>query len=225
MREYICGKNSVLDAIKSGIPIDTVYLVTKQSKETIEGPFNIKVISKQEMDKMTNLNHQGFLASLKEFNYWNISEIAKDRPEKVLILDHVQDPHNFGAILRSANASGVKHIIIPKDRAVKVTPTVLKVASGGQAGIKIIRVDSLFSEVKKMKEMGFWIYSTTLDNESVSYKHASINYPMALVVGNEATGVSKPILKISDQKLHIDMQGTVQSLNVSVATGILLFMI
>lgn len=225
MREYICGKNSVLDAIKSGVPIEKVYLVSKQTKEMIKGPFKVEIISKGEMDRMTKLNHQGFLASLKEFNYWNISEIAKDKPEKVLILDRVQDPHNFGAILRSANASGIKHIIIPKDRAVKVTPTVLKVASGGQVDIKIIRVDSLFSEVKKLKELGFWIYSTTLDDESISYKQASINYPMALVVGNEGSGVSKNILKISDQKLHIDMQGTVQSLNVSVATGILLFMI
>ena len=225
MREYICGKNTVLEAIVNDLPLETVYITNENTKEKIKGPFTLKIISKKEMDKMTKLNHQGFLATLKEFNYWNISEIEKDKPEKVLILDHIQDPQNFGAILRSANAAGVKHIIIPRERSPKVTPAVLKVASGGHIGMKIIRVDSLFNEVQKMKEQGFWIYSTTLDQDSVSHKHASVNYPMALIVGNEGKGVSKTLLKISDQKIHINMEGTVQSLNVSVATGILLFSI
>lgn len=224
MSKYICGKNSVLEAIENGLPIKKIY-ISPNVKLTGKYDFKIEIISFGELDRMAKANHQGFVAELKEFNYYNIDEIIKDKPEKVLILDHIQDPHNFGAIIRTANASGVKHIIIPKDRAVKVTPTVLKVASGGQVGIKIIRVDSLYPSLIKLKDNGFWIYSTALDENATDANDTSFNYPMALIVGNEQKGVNKTLLKISDQKIYIKMKGTVQSLNVSVAAGIMLFKI
>lgn len=223
MSKYISGKNSVLEAIKSGLPIKKLYITNRVSMNT-EG-LDVEIKTMQDLDKMVRSNHQGYVAEIKEFNYYNISEILNDKPEKLLVLDHVQDPHNFGAIIRTANASGIKHIIIPKDRAVSITPTVLKVASGGQIGIKIIRVDSLHSALSNLKNNGFWIYATALDETAIDADQARYNYPMALVVGNEAKGVSRTLLKLADEKVYINMKGTVQSLNVSVATGIMLFKI
>ncbi|CAM9115738.1 23S rRNA (guanosine(2251)-2'-O)-methyltransferase RlmB [Mycoplasma marinum] len=220
MGKLICGKNSVQDAIKNELPLAKVYLlkspVLKINKNT-----KVQIISKKEMDKLTRENHQGFVAELKEFNYYTLEDILRDKPERFLILDRVQDPHNFGAILRSANAFGIKHVLIAKDRQVEVTPTVLKVSSGGYVGIKVVRVDSMQTAIKKLKDSGIWIYATSLE-KAAPVSQVTFNTPMALVIGNEGKGVSKPILKQSDQNVYIPMEGTVQSLNVSVATGILL---
>lgn len=224
MSKYICGKNSVLDALNNNLPIKKVYISPRVKLEEKNG-VSIEVKSFEELDQMVQANHQGYVAEISEFNYYNIDELLNDMPEKVLVLDHIQDPHNFGAIIRTANAAGVKHIIIPKDRTVKVTPTVLKVASGGHVGIKIIRVDSLYPTLSKMKDKGFWLYSSALDEQAINIDDVKFNYPMALILGNEQKGVNKTLLKFSDQKVFIDMKGTVQSLNVSVAAGIMLFKI
>ncbi len=220
MGQLICGRNSVMDAIKNGLPLRKIFLTKIAEFDT--GKTEVKIITRREMDTMTRENHQGYVAELVEVNIFGLDEVFKDKPQKVLILDHIQDPHNFGAILRSANASGVKHIIIPKERAVGVTATVLKVASGGNVGVKIIRVGSLTDAVQKLKKQEFWIYATALEG-GVKLEHASFNKPLVLIVGNEGKGVARPLLKLADQKVFIDMKGTVQSLNVSVATGIILF--
>lgn len=224
MREFICGKNSVQDALDNNLPIKVIYTSRKNELNNIQGR-NVQVVDKRSLDKMTSENHQGFIAELKEFNYFSFDEILKDKPEKILIIDHVQDPRNLGAILRSANAAGVKHIVIPKDRAAKVTPSALKVSSGGYVGIKVIRVNSLIDVITKLKKNSFWIYASALDEKASELNETTFNYPMALVVGNEEKGVSNTILKHSDQKVYINMKGTVQSLNVSVAAGIFLFKI
>ena len=223
MSKYLSGKNSVLEAIQNELPLKKIF-ATRNIKFDANG-IEVEYKTSHELDKMVRTNHQGLVAELKEFNYYNIDEVLKDKPEKVLVLDHIQDPHNFGAIMRSANAAGVKHIIIPKDRAVKVTPTVLRISSGGYIGLKIIRVDSLQNVVKKLKDNEYWIYATTLDKSAVDYKYVSFNKPMVLIVGNEAKGISKTLLNLADEKVYINMEGTVQSLNVSVATGIMLFKI
>ncbi len=160
---------------------------------------------------------------LKDFNYYEIDIIKKDNPKTVLILDHIQDPHNFGAILRTANAAGIKHIIIPKDRSAEVTSTVLKVSSGGFVGVKTIKVSNIVASINKLKSWGFWIYSSLLDQNAVPYNKVEYNEHCALVVGNEEKGISKPIINATDVKVYIPQFGTVQSMNVSVATGILLF--
>lgn len=223
MRKYICGKNSVLEALAKKVPIKALYLLPAK-KDSVITDVPIKILSKSELDKLVSaVNHQGYVAEIKEFNYFSFDEILKDKPERILILDHIQDPHNFGAILRIANASGIKHILIAKDRQVAITPTVLKVSSGGFLGIKIIRVGSLAVSIKKLKQNNFWIYSTSLQKNAIDYRKASFNFPMALVVGNENKGVSKVINSLADQIIYIPMLGNVQSLNVAVATGILLF--
>ena len=221
MVKLLCGKNTVLDAIQNKMDIKTVYLL--QEQENINPNIKIKIISKEEMNKMTTLNHQGFIATLNEFKYYDIDSIFQDRPNMVLVLDHLEDPQNFGSILRTANASGIKHIIIPNIRSVDVNETVSKVSSGGIVGLKIIKVNSLQATINKMKKENFWIYATSLGDGASEYNKESYNFPLAVIVGNEGKGISKSLLKEADQNIFIPMDGTVQSLNVSVATGIILF--
>lgn len=223
MIALICGRNSVIEAIENKIPLKIIYTTGKVDFK-VDSSIAIKQVTKQELDKLSSFaNHQGIAAEMKDVNYFDMSVITKDEPDKVLILDHIQDPHNLGAIIRSANAAGIKHIIIPKDRAAKVTPTVLKVASGGLVGIKIIRTNSLYEATKALKENNYWIYASTLDANAKSIDKVTFNSNMAIIVGNEQTGISATLLKLADEKFFIPMKGTVQSLNVSVATGIILF--
>lgn len=220
----VCGKNSVLDAINNGWPIKKVWLQNNKNEELlVEKNIKYQVVDKQTLDLLTSENHQGFIAELNEFNYSNYDELIKDKPNLILILDHIQDPHNFGAIIRTANAAGVKHVIIPKDRSVEVNSTALKTSSGGFINMKIFRVNSIQSTIEKLKNDGFWIYVSALEQNSLSYNDIEYNIPTALVVGNEGSGSSKTTIKQADQLIHINQYGTVQSLNVSVATGILLF--
>ena len=223
MAIYLSGKHSVEDAIRAGLEIKKIYI---SSKINFKVPTHIKVIAttKDELDKMTKANHQGIIAEIKDVDYFDKSIILKDKPEKVLILDHIQDVHNFGAIIRSANAFGFSHIVIPKDRAIKVTGVVMKVASGGLVNTKIIRVSSLSVFISFLKENNYWVYASALKG-GVDAQQVVFNKPIGLIVGNEEKGVSKPLLKHADQKIFIPMQGTVQSLNVSVASAILMNLI
>lgn len=210
-----------MDAINNNVPIKTVYTI--MPIELNNSGIEQKIVTKEFLNKLVEVNHQGVVAELKEYNYYDINTIFKDKPTKVLVLDHIQDPHNLGAILRTCNAFDVKHVIIPKDRAASVNATVLKVASGGQVGIKMIKVNSLFEAVKKLKNSKYWIYSSAISQKAVDInKITSFNDPTCLILGNESTGVSKTLLNISDQEVFIPMKGTVQSLNVSVAAGILI---
>lgn len=222
---YLCGKNTVEDALKNNFPISSIHVQSKTHAEKIKEFSNIKIMIENEtfFRDYRHDNHQGYIAFLKDFPIYDLETIERDAPENILILDHIQDPHNFGAILRTANAAGIKHIIIPKNRSVDITPTVLKVSSGGFIGTKIIKVSNISTTIDKLKKWGFWIYSSALEKNSVSYADIKFNKPCALIVGNEEKGVSRNVLNNSDVIIHIPQKGTVQSLNVSVATGILIF--
>ncbi|EFF41529.1 23S rRNA (guanosine(2251)-2'-O)-methyltransferase RlmB [Mycoplasmopsis alligatoris] len=220
----MCGKNSVVDAYNNNWPIEKVFLLHEQNKKFFKNAkFPVEVIRKEKMEEWTNENHQGFLATIKEINYSNLNSLIIDKPKLVLVLDHIQDPHNLGAIIRSANAAGVKHIILPRDRSAEINSTVIKVSSGGFIGIKFIRVNSVSATINFLKNNNFWVYASALDKKAQAYNQVSYSEQVALIVGNEGNGVSKSTLNMADQKIYIEQFGTVQSLNVSVATGILLF--
>ncbi len=221
MSKIISGKNSVIDAIENKLNIIKIISTKKPNFDTKN--IVIEIQSKEYLDSLTNSNHQGIIAIISSFEYYSLESIIKQRPEVVLILDHIEDVHNFGAIIRTANASGINHIIIPDKRSVQINDVVLKVSSGGFVNMKIAKVSSLQPVIEKLKKINYWIYSTSLDEQSVDYTSINYNFPLAIVVGNESKGISKTILKASDQIVSIPMYGTVQSLNVSVATGILLF--
>ncbi|QJG67271.1 23S rRNA (guanosine(2251)-2'-O)-methyltransferase RlmB [Mycoplasma phocoenae] len=220
-KNIICGRNSVLDAVDNKFNIETIYI---QKGSNIKINFdNIKFISREEMNKMTRENHQGIIAVIKPFNYADFNQIINKMIDKVLILDHIQDPHNLGAIIRSANVFGVNWIIIPEDRAAAITPTVLKISSGGFANMNIVKVASIYTAIDKLKSAGFWIYSTALGKNAKDISKVKFNENSVLVIGNEAKGVSNTILKHSDELIYIPQKGTVQSLNASVAAGISLY--
>ena len=224
MKKIVFGKNSVLEAIEYEFPIEEIYL----QKGLVNNNLKFKKVvylDRNSLDKLTeNGNHQGYAAKLKDFQYHDLGSIFKDGSDKVLILDHIQDPQNFGAIIRSANVFGFKHIIIPKDRACDVTPSVLKTSSGGFKNVKVIKVNSLFDAIEELKNKGFWIYASALNQQAKKLNDAKFNEKIAIIVGNEGSGVSKTSLKHSDEIIYIEQdKESVQSLNVSVATGILLY--
>ncbi|WP_029512756.1 23S rRNA (guanosine(2251)-2'-O)-methyltransferase RlmB [Mycoplasmopsis iners] len=222
---YVCGRNSVLDALKHKMPIEKVILLNSDNSFTHKiKTFGCKIEFKDKtfFDAYSNENHQGVIAILKDFPIYELKTIENEKPNRVLVLDHINDPHNFGAIIRTANAFGIKHIIIPKERSVGITSTVLKISSGGFVGVKIIKVNNIAASLNRLRKNGYWIYVTALEQNSVSLDEIEFNNPSVLVVGNEGDGVSIPVLREADQIVHIEQKGTVQSLNVSVATGILL---
>ncbi|MCR8613364.1 MAG: 23S rRNA (guanosine(2251)-2'-O)-methyltransferase RlmB [Mycoplasma sp.] len=220
MGKIIIGKNSVLDAIENELPIKKVYTSDKNIKSN---KFEIIYKNNIELNKISNKNHQGYILELQEFNYSTIDELIKSDPKRVLILDHIQDPQNFGSILRSANAFGVKFIIFPKNRQVDVTDTVLKVSSGGFVGLKLIKVTNISRTISILKEHNYWIYASTLSGNSTEISKVEPSEKMVFVIGNEEKGVSQNVVKNCDFNFHIEMYGTVQSLNAAVATAIILF--
>ena len=141
----------------------------------------------------------------------------------LLLLDHIEDPHNLGAIIRSAEASGVKGVIIPKRRAAVVSQTAVKASAGAIEHMPVIRVSSLIDAIKKLKEKGFWIAGTTLNERSEDYTKIAKDVPLVIVVGNEGEGMSKVVTNECDFLYHLPMLGKVQSLNVSVAAGIVMY--
>jgi len=170
------------------------------------------------MDKMAT-NHQGIIVDIHDYSYGTLSDINGD--ELVLILDHLEDPHNFGAIIRSSEARGVKNIIIPKDRSVSVNETVMKTSSGALANVNIILVSNLVNTINKLKDDGYFIYAGEADGED--YNKVSYANKKVLVIGSEGNGVSRLVKEASDVIISIPMKGKINSLNASVAAGILLF--
>lgn len=233
--QYYFGRHAVLEFIKTGKNINKLYLA-KGIRESTVADFKrnlagtgvpIKFIDRNIMDKMfPEKNHQGIAAevSAKEYCQWEeILEHAKKRQEDplILILDSITDPHNFGAIIRTAEAAGVHGIIIPKNRSVMLSETVAKTSAGALENILISRVTNLSQTIDKLKEENIWIYGTDLAGQSI-YK-GKISGAIALVLGNESKGVSPGILKKCDLVITIPMIGQINSLNVSVATGVILF--
>ena len=222
--KYITGKNSVLDAISNKLKIKKIY-ATYQYQNVLE-KFNIpyQIVNKNDLDKIVTTNHQVIIAEVDDyFSYCSIEEIMHNKPEVILILDHIEDINNLGSILRTANAAGVFNIIIPDKRAAQINDKVLKISSGGFVKMNICKITSIQVAIEKLKKNNFWIYASCISENAQTYFETQYNFPLALIVGNEAKGISSTIKKASDQLIYIPMNGTVQSLNVSIATAILLF--
>ena len=222
--KYITGKNSVLDAISNKLKIQKIY-ATYQYQNVLQ-KFNVPYqrVNKNDLDKMVTTKHQGTIAEVDDyFSYCSIQEIMHNKPEVILILDHIEDINNLGSILRTANAAGVFNIIIPDKRAAQINDKVLKISSGGFVKMTICKIPSIQVAIEKLKKNNFWIYASCISENAQTYFETQYNFPLALIVGNEAKGISSTIKKASDQLIYIPMNGTVQSLNVSIATAILLF--
>lgn len=227
------GRNAVLEALKNGREIDYIYIKKGENEGSInkiigkakDMKIMIKVVDKNKLDEMSeSKNHQGIIAVANEYRYFELEEILEQTGEKAaffLILDEIEDPHNLGAIIRSAEASGVDAIIIPKRRACQVNATVEKTAAGATSHIKIARVTNLAQTIEKLKESGVWIYSVDMDG--ADYTKTDLKGKIALVIGNEGRGISRLVKEKSDFTVSIPMKGHINSLNASVAASILMF--
>ena len=169
------------------------------------------------MDKMIK-NNQGIIIDINDYEYKNINDISSDF---VLILDHLEDPHNFGAIIRTAESIGIKDIIIPKDRSVSVNETVMKTSAGALNYVNIIQVTNLVNAINYLKDNGYFIYGAEADG--VNYKNINFNDKKCLVIGSEGNGISNLVRKNCDEIISLTMKGHVNSLNASVAAAILMY--
>lgn len=217
----VCGKNvfKELDITK----IKKIYLA-KNFKDQDVLKFikdnNLKYVLTDSilLNKMIP-NNQGIIIDIHEYNYGTLDDIKEDN--LVLILDHLEDPHNFGAIIRSCEARGVKNIIIPKDRSVNVNETVMKTSAGALSNVNIIMVKNLVHTINQLKDKEYFIYAAEAGGQNFS----QVDYAkkICLIIGSEGFGVSSLVKKNSDVIISIPMFGKINSLNASVAAGILLF--
>lgn len=230
MANYEYGRNSVRASIEAGI-VKELFLLNGFDFFSFFDLLKNSKIKATYMDRrsLSNLvkteNHQGIVALTSTYNYDSLDDIiAKAKNKKdplILLLDEIQDPHNFGAIIRSADAFGVDGIIIKKDRQVEVTATVIKVATGAQNYVPIAQVSNLNNAISKLKDNGFWVVSTD-GNAKSTISSLEYNFPVALIIGSEGAGISRLVIANSDFLVKIPMEGHVNSLNASVATGIIL---
>lgn len=220
---YIYGKNVVKEYIKGNNKIKKIYLYKQfNDQEILNGlkDYSINYVEKYELDKMVKGNHQGIILVGEDYEYVDIDSIINDNGV-IVMLDHIEDPHNFGAIIRTCEAAGVSGIIIPKNRSVEVTETVIRTSVGASNYVKIAVVTNLSSTIKYLKKKGYWFIGT--DMEGTNYKEIDYCGPICLVIGSEGRGMSRIIKESCDYIATIPMKGKVNSLNASVAAGIIVY--
>lgn len=218
----VYGRN-VLKEIDSK-KIKKVYINAKiNDKQIIESlkmqKIKFELVENKILDRLVDGNHQGIVVDIYNYEYYNIDSINEE--DFVVMLDHLEDPHNLGAIIRTCECAGVKSVIIPKDRAAGINDTVIKVSAGAIENVKIIMVNNLVNAVKDLKKKGYFIYSADMDGEDFH----SLDYSgkKCLVIGNEGKGVSRLVTENSDFIVRIPMKGKINSLNASVSAGILIY--
>ncbi|MDE6020964.1 MAG: 23S rRNA (guanosine(2251)-2'-O)-methyltransferase RlmB [Ruminococcus sp.] len=231
--QFLAGRNPVLEALRSDNLPDTVYLsgnggVLRQISELArEKGIPVKMVSESKLSQMTaGANHQGAAASGSCGSYVSVEEIlgyAKEKSEYPLIVicDEIQDPHNLGAIIRTAEAAGVHGIIIPKRRSASLNLTVGKTSAGAASHMRVARVSNLAMTMEKLKENGVWIYGTDASGEN--YTNADFKSGTAFVIGSEGFGIGRLVGEKCDAMLRLPMKGQVNSLNASVAAGIFIY--
>lgn len=234
MAQYIYGKNVVSERIKSNKDIEQILLVDnfqdyKILKLIEDNHLVVKHIDLNKANKLTNKGlHQGIIAKIKSYeyvDYQSIERVVKNKENSIiLIADGIEDPHNFGAIIRTCDAIGVDGVFVPKFGNAPLNETVAKVSTGAIEHIRICQVTNLNNLIDNLKCIGFWVIGAEEDN-SLDYREVDCKGKIALVVGSEGKGISKLVLKHCDYKVKLPMVGHVNSLNVSVATGILLYQI
>ena len=224
--DKIYGRKPILETIDAGIKIHKAYII-KQNTPIVEKIIEklraknveIKFVNKDFFDKI-DMNHQGVMVEVDSYNYKSINEI-KDA-KRLILLDKIEDPHNLGAIIRSAESFGFDAVIIPERRSAKVTPTVYKTSAGAINNIDLVMVTNLNKTIEKLKENGFWVYG--LAGEATSkLSETDLSGKVALVVGNEADGISRLTREKCDSLVKIPMIGKVNSLNASVASAIAMY--
>ncbi len=234
--DQIEGRNAVLELLESGKDINKILITKGEMHGSINKIITMakqdKVIivekEKRKMDEIAQTqNYQGVIAIVPPFEYCKVEDILNEAKEKneppfVLILDGIEDPHNLGSIIRTAETAGVHGIIIPKRRAASVNSTVTKVSCGAVQYMKIARVTNLSDTIEYLKQQGLWIFGTDI-NTTTYYYNQDLTGAIAIVIGNEGSGIGQKIKKNCDFLIKIPMKGKITSLNASVSTGIILY--
>lgn len=234
-REFIAGKNPVIEALKSNRDINKIWISEGSNKGQMqqiiklakESKVLVQYVPKQKIDQMVKENHQGVVAQVAAYQYAELDDLFKLAEKKqedpfFIILDELEDPHNLGSILRTADAAGVHGIIIPKRRAVGLTAAVAKASTGAIEHVPVARVTNLSNTIKELKERGLWIFGTDAKG-SQDYRTMDGKMPLAIVIGSEGKGISRLIKESCDFLVHLPMVGHVTSLNASVAASLLIY--
>lgn len=236
LQDQVEGRNSVLELLESGRDINKIYVQAGEKHGSIykiiamakEKKILISEIDKNKMKQMAQTdNYQGVIAIVPPFNYCEVEDIleeAKTRKEDpfIVILDGIEDPHNLGSIIRTAETAGVHGVIIPKRRAAAVNATVNKVSAGAVEHVKIARVNNLNEIIRNLKEQGLWICGTDMDTNTY-YDEQNLTGPIAIVIGSEGFGISRLVKENCDFLVKIPMKGKITSLNASVSAGIVIY--
>lgn len=230
---HIEGRNAVLEAFRSGRTIDKLYVldgcqdgpVRSITREARKHDTIVNYVTKERLDQISETGkHQGVIAVSAAYDYATVEDILalaekKGEPPFILILDGIEDPHNLGAIIRTANQAGAHGVIIPKRRAVGLTPTVARTSAGAVNYVPVAKVTNISNTMKELKDRGMWFVCADMDG-TLMYD-MDLTGPIGLVIGNEGDGVSPLVKKNCDMVASIPMKGDIDSLNASVAAGVL----
>ena len=235
MSEQIEGRNAVLEAFRSGKCVDKLFIldgcqdgpVRTIAREARKTDTIINYVSKERLDQLSETRaHQGVIAQVAAYEYSTVDEILaraeeKGEPPFLILLDNVEDPHNLGAIIRTANLAGAHGVIIPKRRAVGLTSTVAKTSAGAINYTPVAKVTNIVRTIEELKEKGIWFVCADMGGETMY--DLNLTGPMGLVIGNEGEGVSRLVREACDFTASIQMKGDIDSLNASVASGVLAY--
>lgn len=213
----VYGRNVIKELDRK--KIRKIYISSKELIPYLkEEKLKFDIVPKQRLDQMVKGNHQGIVIDVYDYEYYTLNDVDSDF---IVMLDHLEDPHNFGAIIRTCECAGIKNIIIPKDRSVTVNDTVVKVSVGAIEHVKVIMVSNLVNAINKLKDMGYFIY--TADMDGIDYRKETYPDKKVLIIGNEGNGVSRLVSSASDVVLSIPMKGNINSLNASASAAILIY--
>ena len=225
---YVYGKNVLKEYLGNNQKINNVYLTEGFKDKDIlnlieKNNLNYSYLPKNKIDRLVNGNHQGIILDIDDFKYSSLEEALsniKNEYPLLVMLDHLEDPHNLGAIIRTSEALGVDGIIIPNKRSISVNGTVIKTSAGAISNIPIIEVSNLVNTMNILKKKGFWFVGTDMNGED--YSTLDYKMPLCLVIGSEGSGMSNLVRKTCDYIVSIPMKGKVNSLNASVASAIVI---
>lgn len=229
------GRNAVLEALRSGKPIDKLYVldgcqdgpIRTIVREARKHDTILNFVDKDRLDQLSETKkHQGVIAMAAAYEYAEVEDIlaaaeAKGEPPFIFLLDNIEDPHNLGAIIRTANLAGAHGVIIPKNRAVGLTATVARTSAGALNYTKVARVTNLVKTMEELKKQGLWFVCADMDGTEMY--DLDLTGPIGLVIGNEGNGVGRLVKESCDMIASIPMKGDIDSLNASVAAGVLAY--
>jgi len=236
-QEWIAGKHPVMEALRSGREINKIWVAEQAQKsvapiliEAKKAGLVVQIVDKRKLDQMVEgTNHQGIVAQAAAYRYFEVDELLANAQKSgempfLILLDEIEDPHNLGSILRTAECTGVHGVIIPKRRSAALTATVTKTSAGAVEYVPVARVTNLAQTIDRLKEAGVWVAGADVAaSQEVYGRSTKFDMPLAIVIGNESKGIGRLIREKCDFLIKLPMHGQLNSLNASVAAGVLMY--